>query len=223
MAYSYWFNGRHDEPSVFDLYFRKNPFHGEFTVYCGLDESVRLIANFRFTDEQVEYLRSIMPAADPGFFDWLRTLDCSRVQVHALTEGKVCFPRVPLLRIEGPLAVCQLLETPLLNLNNYATLVATCAARLKVAAGPGKGLLEFGARRAQGPDGAVSASRYSYIGGFDGTSNVLAGQMFGILPKGTHAHSYVMSYTSLDDLKPDGRSISTKDGAEVDLVERSLA
>ncbi len=166
------FNGKHEENAVYDLFFRKNPFGGEFTIFCGLEECVRFIANFAFTPEQVEYLRKIMPAVDPGFFEWLETVDCSKVRVYALKEGSVCFPRVPLMRIEGPLAVCQMLETPLLNLCNYATLVCTCAARLKVAAGPGKGMLEFGARRAQGPDGAVSASRYSYIGGFDGTSNV---------------------------------------------------
>lgn len=168
------FNGKHEEDAVYDLFFRKNPFGGEFTVFCGLEECIRFIANFSFTTEHVEYLRKIMPAVDTGFFDWLETVDCSKVRVHGLKEGSVCFPRVPLLRVEGPLAICQMLETPLLNLCNYSTLVCTCAARLKVAAGPGKGLLEFGARRAQGPDGAVSASRYSYIGGFDGTSNVQA-------------------------------------------------
>ena len=157
---------------MYDLFFRKNPFGGEFTIFCGLEEAVRFIATFAFSPEQVDYLRKIMPAVDQGFFDWLKTVDCSNVRVYALKEGSVCFPRVPLMRIEGPLAVCQMLETPLLNLCNYATLVCTCAARLKVAAGPDKGMLEFGARRAQGPDGAVSASRYSYIGGFDGTSNV---------------------------------------------------
>jgi nicotinate phosphoribosyltransferase len=221
MAYSYWFNGRHEENSVFDLFFRRNPFHGEFTLFCGLDECIRLISSFKFTPEQIEYLRSIMPAIDPGFFTWLQTVDCSQVRLYALQEGVVCFPRVPLLRIEGPLAICQLLETPLLNLCNYPTLVATCAARLKEAAGPGKGLLEFGARRAQGPDGALSASRYSFIGGFDGTSNVEAGKQFGILPKGTHAHSYVMSYTGIADLG-DGTSIVTKDGAEANLLEKTL-
>ena len=246
MAYSYWFNAKHEQTSVYDLFTRKNPFGaqpacslplrlltpragptaragGEFTIFCGLEECVRFIANFSFSDEQVDYLRSIMPAADPAFFDWLATVDCSKVSVYALEEGTVCFPRVPLLRIEGPLAVCQMLETPLLNLCNYATLVCTCAARLKVAAGPGKQLLEFGARRAQGPDGAISASRYSYIGGFDGTSNVQAGMMFGITPRGTHAHSYIMAHTGLDDLKEDGgRSLRTTAGEEIDLVQQAL-
>ena len=170
------FNGKHEDNAVYDLFFRKNPFGGEFTIFCGLEDCIRFIANFKFTEAQINYLKSIMPAVDQGFFEWLASVDCSQVRVYGLKEGAVCFPRVPLLRIEGPLAVCQMLETPLLNLCNYATLVCTCAARLKVAAGPGKGLLEFGARRAQGPDGAISASRYSYIGGFDGTSNVQVSQ-----------------------------------------------
>eukprot|EP00466_Bigelowiella_natans_P004629 jgi/Bigna1/134845/aug1.27_g9553 len=107
------------------------------------------------------------------FWDWLSTLDSKGVKIYALDEGSICFPSCPLLRVEGPLAVCQLLETTLLCLVNYPSLICTNAARHRLAAGKNKVLLEFGLRRAQGPDGGMSASRYAVMGGFDGTSNVL--------------------------------------------------
>jgi nicotinate phosphoribosyltransferase len=130
---------------------------------------------------------------------------------------QVVFPREPLLRIEGPLAIGQLLETTLLNLVNYPSLMATNAARMRLAAGPGKTLLEFGLRRAQGPDGALSATKYAYLGGFDGTSNVLGGRLTGISVKGTHAHAYVMCYTGLSEIST--KFLRSSDGVtEVDFV-----
>lgn len=202
MAYAHWIHKRHDEHAVFDLFFRKNPFLGEYCIFAGLDEVLAFLDTYKFTEDDVIYLKSIMPDCNSGFFDWLLHIDYKQLKVYSIEQGTVVFPREPLIRVEGPLAVGQLIETTLLNLVNFPSLIATNAARMRIAAGPSKCLLEFGLRRAQGPDGALSASKYSYLGGFDGTSNVLAGKLNSdIQVKGTHAHAYVMSYTSLDDLK----------------------
>ncbi|KAJ6805520.1 nicotinate phosphoribosyltransferase 1-like isoform X2 [Iris pallida] len=200
MAYAYWKAGKHLERAVFDLFFRKNPFGGEYTIFGGLEECIRFIANFRFKEEEISYLRLVMPTCEDGFFDYLRAIDCSDVEVYAISEGSVVFPKVPLMRIEGPVAVVQLLETPFVNLVNYASLVTTNAARHRFVAGKEKSLLEFGLRRAQGPDGGISASRYCYMGGFDATSNVAAGRLFGIPLRGTHSHAFVSSFMSLDEI-----------------------
>ncbi|CAL4928279.1 unnamed protein product [Urochloa decumbens] len=200
MAYAYWKAGKHLDRAVFDLYFRKNPFGGEFTIFGGLEECIRFIANFKFTEEEIKFLRSVMPTCEDGFFEYLSSIDCSDVEVYAIPEGYVVFPKVPLMRIEGPVAVVQLLETPFLSLVNYASLVTTNAARHRLVAGKSKNLLEFGLRRAQGPDGGISASRYSYMGGFDATSNVAAGRLFGIPIRGTHSHAFVSSFMGLDEI-----------------------
>ncbi|CAL5326242.1 unnamed protein product [Camellia sinensis] len=179
MAYSYWKAAKHNERAVFDLYFRKNPFGGEYTIFAGLEECIRFIANFKFTAEEIAFIRASLPKTCEmrirvdGFYDYLRGIDCSDVEVHAVPEGSVAFPKVPLLIVEGPIAVVQLLETPILNLINYASLVSTNAARHRFVAGKSKLLLEFGLRRAQGPDGGIGASKYSYIGGFDATRLLL--------------------------------------------------
>lgn len=196
MAYGYWKLGKHEEHAVFDLHFRKGPFKGVFAVFAGLEEVLRFLSSFHFTDNQIDYLKTVMPGRDEGFFDWLREIDCSEIKVYSFKEGTLAFPRVPMITVEGPIAVAQLLESALLNLVNYPTLVATNAARFKLAAGPGKHMMEFGLRRAQGPDGGVSASRYTYLGGFDSTSNVEAGHLFGIPVVGTLAHSWVQSFVS---------------------------
>jgi nicotinate phosphoribosyltransferase len=216
MAYAYWHSNRHECHAVFDLFFRRNPFEGEFTVFSGLEEVVRFVSDFRFTPDDVAYIRSLMPGCEPAFFEWLASIDCSRVRIHAIREGTVVFPRIPLLIVEGPLAICQLLETTLLTLVNYASLVTTNAARFRIAAGPGKSLLEFGLRRAQGPDGGISASRYSYIGGFDATSNVLAGRLFGVPVRGTHAHAFVTAFTGLGDIET--ATIQDAQGRTADFV-----
>ena len=157
---------------------------------------------------------------EPEFFDYLRTLDASEVKVHALDEGTVCFPRVPQLRYSGPLAVLQLIETTSLNQINFPSLVTTNAVRLRQAAGWDKIMLEFGLRRAQGADGAMAASLYSYQGTFNGTSNVQAGQLFGIPIKGTHPHAFIQAYKSLADLRV--TTIVTPQGETVEFLDRVL-
>mmetsp|Transcript_31071 Transcript_31071/g.76229 ORF Transcript_31071/g.76229 Transcript_31071/m.76229 type:complete len:557 (+) Transcript_31071:165-1835(+) len=203
MCYGYWKANRHETRAVFDMFFRKSPFQGEYCIFAGLRQCLAFLKNWKMTEEHIRYLRKQMPLADEKFFDYLRSLDASCVELYAHDEGSVVFPREPLLRVEGPIAMCQLLETTLLCIVNYASLVATNASRMRTAVGPDKVLLEMGLRRAQGLDGALSASYFSHIGGFNATSNVLAGMMFGIKVSGTHAHAFVQSFTSLSDLGTD--------------------
>ncbi|WJX60729.1 Nicotinate phosphoribosyltransferase 2 [Trifolium repens] len=226
MAYAYWKASKHHERAVFDLYFRKNPFGGEYTIFAGLEECVRFISNYKISQDEIHFIQNNLPAScEDGFFDYLKGIDCSDVEVYAIPEGTVVFPKVPLMRIEGPVAVVQLLETPIVNLINYASLVSTNAARHRFVAGKSKTLLEFGLRRAQGPDGGVSASKYCYIGGFDATSNVAAGRLFGIPLRGTHSHAFVSSYMSLGEITE--KSLRKKDGSStcadfVSLVQKWL-
>ncbi|KAL0208174.1 hypothetical protein P9112_010761 [Eukaryota sp. TZLM1-RC] len=208
MIASYYQQQIHDQHAVFDLFYRRNPFKGTYTVFAGLDRVLEFLENFRFTESQISYLRSILPHVQDEFFDWLSTLDTSQVNVYALDQGTFAFPSIPLLRVEGPLGICQLIETTLLNLINYPTLICTNARRFRQAAGREAKLSEFGLRRAQGPDGGMSASKYCYIGGFDSSSNVAAGYKYGIPITGTHAHAYVQSFKSLDDVK----ALEIKDG-----------
>lgn len=220
MVYAHWNNGRHDDAAIFELFFRKCPFQGQFAVSAGLDECIKHMAHFSFTESDIEYLQTSVPVlskCNPAFFHWLAELDASQVTLRALPEGTLCFPTVPLMILEGPLAVCQLLETTLLALVNYPTLLATNAARMVRAAERKQihdhtlppqchkvpSCIEFGLRRAQGPDGGFSASKYAVMGGFKATSNVLAGKLCGVAVSGTHAHAYVQAYSSLDEVAHD--------------------
>uniref|UniRef100_A0A667HPZ7 Nicotinate phosphoribosyltransferase n=1 Tax=Lynx canadensis TaxID=61383 RepID=A0A667HPZ7_LYNCA len=206
MALGYWRAGRARDQAEFELYFRRCPFGGAFALAAGLRDCVRFLRNLPPAGH-VQFLASVLPSdTDPAFFEHLRTLDCSGVTVRALPEGSLAFPSVPLLQVSGPLLVVQLLETPLLCLVSYASLIATNAARLRLIAGPTKRLLEMGLRRAQGPDGGLTASTYSYLGGFDGSSNVLAGQLRGVPLAGTLAHSFVTSFSGAE-VPPDPVSI----------------
>ncbi|MBX7223198.1 MAG: nicotinate phosphoribosyltransferase [Blastocatellia bacterium] len=197
MAYGYWKTGAGQQESVFHLFFRKNPFNGGFSLACGLNTVVSYLENFRFDESDVEYLGTLTgtdgnPLFESGFLDYLRDLKFT-CDIDAIPEGTVVFPNEPLIRVKGPIIQCQILETPLLNITNFQTLIATKAARMCIATG-GEPVLEFGLRRAQGIDGGLAASRAAYIGGCAATSNVLAGKIFNIPVKGTHAHSWVMSF-----------------------------
>src|SRR5246127_5868811 len=199
MAYGYWKEGLRDKEAVFHLTFRHQPVGSGYTIACGLEDAIEYIENFRFYPDDLRYLEGLKdgedkPLLEPAFLDYLAELviDCD---VDAVPEGTVVFPHEPLLRINGPLLQCQLVETTLLNIINFQTLIATKAARICLAA-KGAPVLEFGLRRAHGPDGALAATRAAYIGGCAATSNVLAGKVFGIPVRGTHAHSWVMSFPS---------------------------
>ncbi len=200
MAQGYWRHGRHLDRASFYLSIRRTPFDGGFAVAAGLEQVVEFLRGLRFDPEDVAYLRSLAgsdgrPLFADDFLDVLPTLDLS-VSLAAVPEGTAVFAREPLLRIEAPLLVGQLIETPVLNIFNFQTLVATKAARLCHIAAPGQPVLEFGLRRAQGFDGGLSASRAAYVGGCIATSNVEAGQRFGIPVRGTHAHSWVQAFDS---------------------------
>jgi len=191
MMGGYWKTGRNDLTACFDYSFRDLPPHNGFAVAAGLEQLLDLVEGLRFTEQDLSYL-SGLGAFDEAFIEYLRDFR-PRCTIEAVPEGTVIFPHEPILQVEGPLIEAQFLETAVLNALNYQTLIATKAARIRLACGDDT-LVEFGLRRAQGPDGGLSGSRAAYIGGASSTSNVLAGKIFGIPVRGTHAHSWVMSF-----------------------------
>lgn len=202
MAYGYWKNQVHEREAVFHLFFRKNPFNSGFSVACGLADVIDYIETFQFDEDELTYLASLtgndgQSLFDIGFLDYLRNLRFN-CDIDAIPEGTLVFPHEPLVRVRGPIIQCQILETALLNIVNFQTLIATKAARICHAASP-EPVLEFGLRRAQGIDGAMAASRAAHVGGCAATSNVLAGMRYGIPVKGTHAHSWVMSFDTEEE------------------------
>ena len=199
MAFGYWKSGKADQKAVFNLFFRNNPFGGGYTVACGLEYVVDYLNNFHFSKQDLSYLAETtgndgQPLFEPAFLEYLANLKFT-CDIEAVPEGTIVFPHEPMVRVTGSILQCQLIETPLLNLINFQTLVATKASRIYQAAG-GDPVMEFGLRRAQGIDGALAASRSAFIGGCTSTSNVMAGKLFGIPVSGTHAHSWVMSFDS---------------------------
>lgn len=202
MAYGYWKLGIADRRAVFHLFFRRPPFGGPFAVAAGMETALAFIEKFQYRQDDLDYLAALknemgQPIFEPAFLEYLKGLRIS-CTIDAVAEGTPMFPKEPLLRVEGPLLQAQLLESPLLNIINFQTLIATKTARMVWAARPDP-VIEFGLRRAQGVDGAISASRAAYIGGCTATSNVLAGKLYGIPVKGTHAHSWVMSFDTEEE------------------------
>lgn len=197
MSYGYWKTGLSQKEAVFHLFFRRLPFHGGFTIAAGLEAVVDYLNSFHFDESDLKYLASL-ENSDGGrlfpddFLDYLSQMQFS-CDIDAMPEGTPAFAYEPLLRVQGPLIQAQILESPLLNLMNFPTLIATKAARVRIAAKDDP-ILEFGLRRAQGVDGIVTASRAAYLGGCNATSNVLAGKLFGIPVRGTHSHSWVMVF-----------------------------
>jgi nicotinate phosphoribosyltransferase len=197
MTYGYWKSGTHNKESVFNLFFRENPFKSGYTVVCGLEYIIDYLKALKFSDSDILYLKTLngadgKPLFDVAFLDFLKEFEFA-CDIDAIPEGTVVFPNEPLIRVKGPIYQCQMIETALLNILNFQSLIATKASRINYAA-KGDPVLEFGLRRAQGIDGAIAASRAAYIGGCSSTSNVLAGKLFGIPVSGTHAHSWVMSF-----------------------------
>lgn len=193
MAYSYWQAGMHDQEAVFHLFFRRNPNTGHYVIAAGLESVITFLKTFQFEEEDIAYLASLRePVFSADFLAYLKTLRFTG-DIDAVPEGSVVFAHEPLLRIRAPLLLCQLLETPLINALNFASTVASMASRLRWI-GKQDALFEFGLRRAQGPNGGLTASRSAYLGGCDATSNMLAGKHYGIPVVGTMAHSWVMAF-----------------------------
>jgi nicotinate phosphoribosyltransferase len=199
MACGYWNAGVSDYETAFHVTFRENPFAGEFTVACGLATGIDFLSTFHFDEADIDYLASqrgndSKRLFSRGFLDYLRSLRLT-CDIDAIPEGTLVFPNEPLIRVCGPIIQCQLLETALLNILNFESLIATKAARVCLAA-ENDPVIEFGLRRAQGVDGGLTAARAAYVGGCAGTSNLQSGQRFGIPVSGTQAHSWIMFFGS---------------------------
>jgi nicotinate phosphoribosyltransferase len=210
MAAAYLEQGKASDTATFDLYYRHNPFNGGYAIAAGLEDAIGAVLETKFNDDDIHYLRSMRTSAGAGLFpdQFLSYLADYRFRgdIGAIPEGSVVFPNEPLLQVRGNLIECQMVETILLCHINFQTLVATKAARIWEAANHGA-IIEFGLRRAQGPDGALGACRAAFIGGVDGTSNVLGAALLRMPAKGTHAHSWIQAFgTELDAFQAYARS-----------------
>lgn len=193
MMNGYFKRNVHKDRVVFDMFFRKNPCDGGYTIVCGIEQLVEYIEGLKFEEDDLEYLKSLGMFGD-DFLDLLRNFEFTG-DIYAVEEGSVMFPNEPLIRVSAPLFEAQLIETALLNIINFQSLIATKASRVCYAAN-GDSVLEFGLRRAQGPDAGTYGARAAVIGGCTGTANVMAGKMFDIPIVGTHAHSWIQKFDS---------------------------
>lgn len=190
MAQVYVKKGLEDETAIFDYFFRKLPFDGGYAIFAGLEDLLKAIEEFSFTDEDIAYLKS--QDFDNDFIDYLKSFEFTG-NIYASKEGDLIFPNRPIISVEAPLPEAQILETMVLNILNYQSLIATKASRMRLSAGEEKKLVDFGLRRAPGA-GGYAASRAAVIGGFDSTSNVRSGRDYGIPISGTMAHSFIQRY-----------------------------
>ena len=190
MAQGYWKNNMNHQV-VFDMFFRRQPFNGGFSVFAGLENLIDAITDFTFGESDIEYLRG-QKIFDEGFLEYLKDFRFSG-DMYAFEEGSIIFPQEPIVRIHANLIEAQIVEALILNIINFQSLIATKTARIWLASKKG-GIMEFGLRRAQGPDGGMGATRASFIGGATGTSNTLAGKIYGIPVMGTMAHSWIMAF-----------------------------
>lgn len=190
MLETYWDDGIHNRKAVFELNFRKTPFSNGYAIFAGLEKIIHFLKEFHFTNSDIAYLRELGYKED--FLSYLRDVRFTGT-LRSMVEGELTFANEPIIRIEAPLGEAQLIETALLNIVNYQTLIATKASRIKQIIGD-EIAMEFGTRRAQEMDAAIWGTRAAYIGGFQATSNVRAGKLFGIPVAGTHAHSLVQAY-----------------------------
>ena len=186
-----YFKNHNNQTVIFDMFYRNNPCDGGFAISAGLEQMIEYIENLHFTEEDIAYLRSLH-IFEEDFLEYLSGFHFTG-DIYAIPEGTVIFPREPLVKVVAPIMEAQLVETAILNIINHQSLIATKAARVCYAA-KGDGVMEFGLRRAQGPDAGIFGARAAVIGGCAGTSNVLTGQMFDVPVLGTHAHSWIMSY-----------------------------
>ena len=186
-----YFKNPTDQIVVFDAFYRKNPCDGGYAICAGLEQVIEYIRDLHFAPDDIDYLKSLK-IFDTDFLEYLRGFHFTG-DIYAIPEGTIIFPREPLLKVIAPVMEAQLIETAILNILNHQSLIATKASRVVYAA-KGDGIMEFGLRRAQGPDAGIYGARAAMIGGCIGTSNVLTGQMFNVPVKGTHAHSWIMSF-----------------------------